>query len=173
MSNLLKHSFMFLAIGLLIIKFGVNKLNISGDEQKKLLYLFCGAYFGIIVLGTTNYHLANKKYKQNKKNKGELPFLDFINNGKMDSDFKKRIMVGIGTGIVFGILDNTGLWFGMDALDPILPKGELTQAGYGNVFSDSLSAFVSTFAGNIIANLTKVSGDTPIWANAVGTFLDV
>ena len=107
----------------------------------------------------------------NKKNKGKLSFLNFINNGEMGNDFKKRIMVGIGTGIVFGILDNTGLWFGMDALDPILPKGELTRAGFGNVFSDSLSAFISTFAGNIIANITNVSGNTPIWASALGTFI--
>ena len=68
-------------------------------------------------------------------------------------------------------MDNSGLWFGMDALEPILPKGPLTRAGYSNLFSDTLSAFVATFAGSIISNVTKVTGDTPIWANTVGTII--
>ena len=63
-----------------------------------------------------------------------------------------------------------GLWFGIDSLNPILPKGNLTKSGYGNVFSDSLSAFLSSFAGNILSNIADVTTDTPLWANAFGTF---
>ena len=56
----------------------------------------------------------------------------------------------------------------MDTLDPILPNGNLIKAGFGNVFSDTLSAFLATFAGNIISNLLKIQ-KTPLWADAIGT----
>jgi len=95
--------------------------------------------------------------------------MDYLNGGNSTKDFLKRIAKGFGVGVVFGMLDNGGLWFGMSALDPITPKGLLTKAGYGNVFSDTLSAFLSTFVGSIIAHNLPVDGETPIWANAVGT----
>ena len=156
-------------IGLLAIRSIVSMLNLSGDKHANLLYLFSGTYILIIIFGTISYILANKDYE--KKHGKSLSFYEFINAGKIDNNFFKRVMVGIGTGIVFGILDNSGLWFGMHALDPILPNGPLTRAGYGNVFSDTVSAFLATFAGNIISNVTKVTEDTPIWADAVGTFI--
>ena len=78
------------------------------------------------------------------------------------------ILIGFISGMVFGIIDNTGLWFGMEAIDPILPKGTLTRAGYGNVYADTLSAFLSTFAGKIISNVLNMN-ETPLWANAIGT----
>ena len=69
--------------------------------------------------------------------------------------------------MVFGMIDNGGLFFGMSALDPFLPSGELTRAGLGNTFSDGLGAFLGSFSGVIIRKLTKIE-DTPLWADAVG-----
>ena len=151
-------------IGLFLIQiiFRIIK-TISKQEAHRLIKLFSGSWILILSLGTISFLVEKEKNKT-------IDFFEFINKGKIDENFLKRIIVGFGTGIVFGIIDNMGLWFGMDALDPILPKGTLTKAGYGNVFSDSLSAFLSTFTGDILMNLTNISADIPLWAKATGTF---
>jgi hypothetical protein len=157
-----------LVCGTILLNLLVNSLKLNNKQRVGLRNLLVGSLVAVVVLGSVNFYIANVEYK--KKHKKDLSFIDFINQGNMDGNFLKRTMVGFGTGIVFGAIDNFGLWFGMDALDPILPSGSLTKAGFGNVFSDSLSAFLSTFAGNIISKLTGVDSNTPIWADAVGTF---
>lgn len=162
----------FIGINLGIITFLyllISLFPISGQEQKRLHLLFIISYILIVILGSITYRYANEKYK--KKHGRDMGFMEFINGGPMDANFAKRVIKGLGVGIVFGMLDNAGLWFGMDALDPILPKGALTRAGFGNVFSDTLSAFLSTFAGAIISHHFPVGGETPIWADAAGTFI--
>lgn len=77
------------------------------------------------------------------------------------------ILTGMMANIVFGIIDNGGLFFGMSALDPFLPNGELTRAGLGNTFSDGLGAFLGSFTAVMIKSVTKVE-DTPLWADAFG-----
>tara|TARA_B110000483_G_scaffold231652_1_gene298287 strand:- start:1105 stop:1494 length:390 start_codon:yes stop_codon:yes gene_type:complete len=77
------------------------------------------------------------------------------------------IVTGMMANLVFGMIDNGGLFFGMSALAPFLPKGELTRAGLGNTFSDGLGAFLGSFTSVIIKKITKVN-DTPLWSDAVG-----
>jgi len=162
-------SSIILMVGLIFIRVIVNALHYSKKQLKALVNLFSGVFILIMVLGTVSYVLADKD--ERKKHNKSLSFSEFINGGKLDATFVKRILVGLVSGVVFGILDNGGLWFGMDALDPILPKNKLVAAGYGNVFADSVSAFSATFAGNIITSVTNVKGDTPIWADGLGTFM--
>ena len=157
-------------VGVIVfIYYFINIFNISTIEKKRLHKLMIVSYILIVILGTITYRYANEKFK--KKHQRDLTFFEFINGGPLDSTFFKRVLKGLGVGVVFGIIDNGGLWFGMDALDPILPKGTLTRAGFGNVFSDTLSAFLSTFAGAIIAHHFPVEGETPIWTDAIGTFI--
>merc|ERR1712019_228802 len=87
------------------------------------------------------------------------------------------VFVGMMSGLVFGIIDNAGLFFGMEYLDPVfrkLDKGHepLVLAGYGNTFSDMIGAFLGTFCGKIIEEYAKrqdpTLGDYPIWTEAVG-----
>ena len=156
-------------MGVTLLYFFTNRFGLTSSQTQTLFYLLAGAYIFINILGLVSYTITNKEYV--KKHNKSLPFSEFINSGTVGKDFFKKVMVGVGSGIVFGFLDNAGLFFGMDSLDPILPDGPLTKAGYGNVFSDTLSAFSGTFAGEIISKMTNVSGNTPIWANAVGTFI--
>jgi len=87
-------------------------------------------------------------------------------NGKTFST--NTILIGMVSGLIFGFIDNAGLWIGMEYLDPFTKQfGELTQAGIGNTFSDALGVTMGTFIGSIITNKTKVE-QTPIWADAVG-----
>lgn len=173
----------FNGLMILVIYLIINSLTISRREILNLHKLFIGSYIIVLILGTISYIYANKKYKMqhdDKKHhddnkhhgdKEDLNVIDFINKGPINKDFSKRIIKGFGMGIVFGMIDNGGLWFGMSALDPILPKGILTKAAFGNVFSDTLSAFLATFTGSIIESNFPVEGNPPIWANAGGTFM--
>lgn len=93
----------------------------------------------------------------------------------IDKDMTWRsILVGIAAGVSFGFCDNALLFFGISALDSVftrLPYGkeDLMVAGYGNAFSSTVSAFVSTFIGQVISNVTGLDPDNaPLWAMAVG-----
>lgn len=95
-------------------------------------------------------------------------FLDI--DAKFFTTHWKSVAVGMAGGIVFGFIDNAGLWFGMSALDPYLGQfSENVKAGLGNTYSDALGAFMGTFVGVLISEETGVDmNTTPIWANAIG-----
>ena len=74
--------------------------------------------------------------------------------------------------IIFGFIDNAGLFFGgvyLEEIFAMLPGGfdANVTAGYGNTFSDTLGIFLGTFCGTIIENITGVDSG-PMWANAFG-----
>lgn len=90
----------------------------------------------------------------------------------------QTMLVGMVGGFIFGMIDNGGLWFGMDALDPFFVKklgvqsGSNEAAGLGNTFSDGLGAFLGTFMGIIVSEYSGISlEEAPIWANAIGIIL--
>jgi hypothetical protein len=83
-----------------------------------------------------------------------------------------RFFVGMGSGILFGFLDNFGLFYGMDKLDPLFQKfwfadEPLVLAGYGNTFSDMIGAFMGTFLGQMIQDWTGIT-ETPLISQAFG-----
>lgn len=82
------------------------------------------------------------------------------------------IAVGMFSNIVFGFIDNAGLFFGGVYLDELFEKlpGGLdanVTAGYGNTFSDFMGSFVGTFCGMMIINITGIN-DSPIWSQSLG-----
>ena len=86
-----------------------------------------------------------------------------------------NVLVGMTSGVVFGFVDNAGLFMGMEILDDLfrtLPFGneEKPRSGYGNTFSDLVGAFLSTFIGRYIQYATNIT-DYPMWAEAVGMFV--
>ena len=72
--------------------------------------------------------------------------------------------------IIFGFIDNAGLFFGMDALDPYLPGGELTKAGYGNTFSDALGVSLGTFIGFMVEKASDIK-ETSLIGDIIGIVL--
>lgn len=93
----------------------------------------------------------------------------------------KSFMLGMASGLVFGFVDNFGLFYGMDSLDEVIktkaPGGKypLLQAGWGNTFSDAIGAFLGTFAGKLITDFSYVQGWTseddeeyPLISEAIG-----
>jgi len=138
-------------------------VKISTRERHRLFKLFAVSYIAIILFGVAAW-LTEKTQNSNS-------LFEFINDFKgpiLSYDFLKTVLVGVVYGLVFGIIDNVGLWFGMDALDPIIKGGPLTKAGFGNAYADSLSAILATFSGKIMSNFIGIE-KTPLWANAAGT----
>ena len=111
-----------------------------------------------------------------------LPYDDsitlYLNNDLKVLD-AKTIAVGLVAGVVFGFIDNAGLFFGMSNLEAYFPQGSAdddqqtkdnVKAGWGNTFSDCLGSFLSVFIANIISNMTKVN-QTPIWTESIGIII--
>lgn len=128
--------------------------HITLEDKKRLLTFLSICIILILVVGIIAYKFS-----------GKPNVLNFLDIKPFPSVL--AIITGMFANIIFGIIDNGGLFFGMSALDPFLPEGELTRAGLGNTFSDGLGAFLGTFSGVIIKSITKTE-DTPLWSDAVG-----
>ena len=133
-------------------------------EEKKLYYLMWGSLIIILVVGTICYRFLKNHYRE-KENK-EFTISEFI-NGTKGMPPMKNILVGMVFGIVFGFIDNAGMFFGMDALEPFLPTEGFVAAGIGNTYSSVLGAFLAAFLSNIIKINTGVSS-FPVWSDAAG-----
>lgn len=113
-----------------------------------------------------SFRVVNNKKLENGEPK--LTFIEFVNNGTSVS--MKQIIIGMSFGMIFGFIDNFGLWYGMDYLDPYLPGGNLTKAGYGNTYSDFIGSTMGTSISIILNTLYPVE-DAPIWVNSFGIIL--
>lgn len=115
---------------------------------------------------------ASEKKAAEKEGREPKPFMEVLGL-KGDVLTTKSFFVGMATNFIFGFIDNAGLFFGMDALDPYFPVekwGGKTQAGIGNTYSDALGSFLGTFIGGSIQNYTGVK-ETPLFAESVGIIL--
>jgi hypothetical protein len=152
--------FLFFCTGFIFILLITKKIK-SPYLKYNVRKLFIVSFGLICVFGSISNYFENKSKKE--KHSSDI---------KSDiKGFLKKAIVGVGSGFVFGVIDNVGLWYGMDILDEFFPKGKLTKAGWGNMYADTLSAFLATFTGNIISNITGIHDEIPLWANAFGTLL--
>ena len=133
-------------------------------EQRKLSNLLWASAFIIIFVGVVCYMYLKKHYKE-KENR-EYTVFEFI-NGTKGSLPMKNVLVGMVFGIVFGFIDNAGMFFGMDALEPFLPSEGFVAAGIGNTYSSILGAFLAAFLSNVIKIGTGVDS-VPVWSDAAG-----
>lgn len=98
------------------------------------------------------------------------------------------LIIGLAAQSVFGFIDNSGLFAGLDASDewfeekfqPGTPLGSIAdatderqKAGLGNTFSDLLGAFMGEFIGMIFGDIIDPQGQiyTPFWLAAFGVFI--
>lgn len=88
-----------------------------------------------------------------------------------DQKFTFRIFIlGIISAMVFGFVDNAGMFFGLDALKPYLPGGPLVRAGWGNTISSVMGSFLSSSVSKMI-QITTGFQNGPIYADAMGMFI--
>jgi hypothetical protein len=118
-------------------------------------------FVGIFLILAFNVVNNNRVEKGNNK----LTFMQFLNNNSEVT--LKKVLVGMSFGMIFGFIDNFGLWYGMDYLDPYIPGGNLTKAGYGNTFSDFIGSTMGTSISIILGTLYPTE-EAPIWVNSLG-----
>jgi hypothetical protein len=136
--------------------------NTEENKNKIRLYkLMIGVFIIFIITLLTTYLVI--KYN------GQWKSLTWMLNGDQTFTFRSLIL-GMVSAMVFGFIDNAGLFFGMDALDPYLPGGPLTKAGWGNTFSDGIGAFLGAFIGKIVSVSTGFEGG-PIYGDFVGIII--
>lgn len=133
-------------------------------EEKKLYNLLWGSILIILVVGGICYMYLKNHYKDNENK--EFTLTEFI-NGTDGFPPMKNILVGMVFGTVFGFIDNAGMFFGMDALEPFLPREGFIAAGIGNTYSSVLGAFLASFLSNVIKIATGVNS-MPVWSDAAG-----
>ena len=136
------------------------------QKHKNLIILLLGTIILIFISTAWAFNTVNNKKLENGEE--QISFIEFINNGKTVSF--KQILVGMSFGAIFGFIDNFGLWYGMDYLDPYLPGGNLTKAGYGNTYSDFIGSTMGTSISIVLNTLYPVE-EAPIWVNSLGIIL--
>ena len=112
--------------------------NVKRDQQIQVFVLFIVSLILIVGFGAWAY-FDDKNKKENPtpvaptaapKSSSSFDFADFINVDKLVD--MKSFGVGISAGVVFGLIDNGGLWFGMDALEPVFDPNQVPWVyGYG------------------------------------------
>ena len=133
------------------------------QKHKGLIYLLSTTVLIVVSFLLLAFIVVNKS----RLDKGEkkLTFIQFMNNNSEVT--LKKVLVGMSFGMIFGFIDNFGLWYGMDYLDPYIPGGNLTKAGFGNTFSDFIGSTMGT-AISIILNTLYPTEEAPIWVNSLG-----
>lgn len=99
-----------------------------------------------------------------------ISFGEYMNNTK-HLKFED-VMIGITFGVVFGFIDNAGLWIGLDTLSKYMPGGLKMQSALGNTYSD----FIGSILGTVVSLVAKdafgdIEENAPIWSNTIGIFI--
>ena len=119
----------------------------------------------ILVIGSflISFYVVNRD--RVKKGNKKYTLGQFLNkNQKLDF---KTVLVGMSFGIVFGFIDNAGLWFGLQSFQKYIPGGLLTKSGWGNTYSDGLGASLGTSVAVILRTLYPIK-ESPIWVDTAG-----
>jgi hypothetical protein len=143
------------------------------NKTKKIIIFFAVNIIGFFTLMYVSFRFHNyAKAKNKKKGEDAKPdtLMQYLNKGDVPS--YQSLLVGLTFGVVFGFLDNIGLWMGIDTFYDYIPGGTLTKGAWGNTYSDLLGATVGTFIANMAQDYYKYDpSDEPIWLNTLGIFL--
>ena len=146
----------------------LRKTPITKKQVAKAVRLIVICVILIVFFGGMSYVMHKKRMKKKGKKTSLKKYL--LGDTSNMKNFGKRFVVGMGSGLVFGFIDNAGLFMGMDSLEPFIERlspDKNVQAGIGNTFSDALGAFLAVFIGRMISMGTNID-ETPMIGEAVG-----
>lgn len=120
----------------------------------------------ILISFFSAYYVVNKDLV--KKGKQKKTILEFLNrNTKLSL---RNILVGMSFGLIFGFIDNLGLWIGLRSFEKQIPGDILTKSAWGNTYSDGLGATLGTSISIILKTYYPIE-DVPIWIDTIGVVL--
>lgn len=133
-------------------------------NNKLLLFLLINVLVIIILTYATFIYYNSNLKNQEKKT---ITFVDFLNNGQILTF--KTFFMGLIFGLIFGFIDNIGLWIGLEQMEKFLPGGFLTKAGLGNTYSNFMGSIIGTLLTIIIKTNFEYNNDSnPIWLKSIG-----
>ena len=130
----------------------------------RFIFLNFILFFGLLYVA---YKVHVKALK--KQNKSTVTVFEYLNGDSPKLPSFETISLGLVFGIVFGFMDNFGLWMGIDTLSKYITGGVLTKAAWGNTYSDLVGSTAGTFIASIASDMFNYDDDnTPIWLNSAG-----
>ena len=132
-------------------------------KQKRNAFLFIFITVLLVIL----FGIGAFYYKKHKQ--PDLTVKEFVNGGKSELT-ARDVFISMSFGFVFGFIDNSSLWLGMEHLGPIFARylpGNLTNAGLGNAYGDFLGSSFGTFIALILALRFPIR-NFPVWADCIG-----
>lgn len=134
----------------------------------------------LVCVGLTAFFLTvlvlarRQKEKELGNTKSVSNIVAEVFNGTSDGSFPavRTLMLSTVSAAVFGFIDNAGLFWGMEAFDPLfdvwgVPEGP-SRSGFGNLFSNGFAAFIGAIVGELIKIYTGYDGTMPIYADFLG-----
>ena len=87
----------------------------------------------------------------------------------------KNILVGLSQGLIFGFIDNFGMYLGLDSLETLLKKNDrisnpIVIAGIGNLYSSIFGSIMGASLSKGIKQSTGISA-TPWWSDTLGILI--
>ena len=133
-----------------------------------ILKLIVASLTIIAIIAYTSFIYHNKTLIE--QNENTQTFIEYINRGKIPPF--NTLKIGLIFGIIFGFIDNIGLWFGLQTFEKYIPGGILTKSAVGNTYSNLMGAI----CGGLISSVFKDKYDydednAPIWLDAVGVVI--
>ena len=111
-------------------------------------------------------------YVRVKTSKTPVSKLQFLNGGEGKMPSFKNLMIGLVFGVVWGFIDNIGLFVGLDNFSKYIKGDNLLKAGIGNTYSGFISSIIGTFIASIAMDVFKYDdNNVPIWINTIGILL--
>lgn len=120
----------------------------------------------ILISFFSAYYVVNRDLE--KKGEKKKTIKEFLNRNTKIS--LRNILVGMSFGIVFGFIDNLGLWIGLSSFEKYIPGDILTKSAWGNTYSDGLGATLGTSFSIILKTYFPI-GDVPIWVDTIGIII--
>ena len=133
--------------------------------------------FSVLLYVSLRVHVSTITVEDSIKkygvNPNDITFTIYLNKGKLPT--VRNLLIGLVFGVMFGFMDNFGLWIGLEELQKYMPGGVKTRAALGNTYSDFLGATMGTFVASIVTDITGFTdddaNDTPIYITTVGILI--
>ena len=120
----------------------------------------------ILISFFSAYYVVNRDLK--KKGEKKKTIEEFLNrNTKLSL---RNILVGMSFGIIFGFIDNLGLWIGLSSFEKYIPGNILTKSAWGNTYSNGLGATLGTSISIILKTYFPIE-ESPIWVDTIGILI--
>lgn len=138
------------------------------DKNKKIilstLFLSC---FTFLTFGISWVLMA--MYDKNPDNVTLSRFFD------AKFSIPNNILVGLSQGLIFGFIDNFGMYLGLDSLEDILKNkygmtNKIVRSGVGNLYSSIFGSMMGASLSKGIKESTGIS-QTPWWSDTFGILI--